>query len=47
MRGNRNADGHGELSLLPLLRLLADATELPLVASGGIADGLCQPCENS
>jgi nitronate monooxygenase len=34
-----DADGHGELSLLPLLRLLADATELPLVASGGIADG--------
>jgi nitronate monooxygenase len=32
-------DGHGELSLLPLLRLTAKATSLPLVASGGIADG--------
>jgi nitronate monooxygenase len=32
-------DGHGELSLLPLLRLTAHATSLPLVASGGIADG--------
>jgi nitronate monooxygenase len=32
-------DGHGELSLLPLLRLTAEATSLPLVASGGIADG--------
>jgi nitronate monooxygenase len=34
-----DADGHGELSLLPLLRLLARATDRPLVASGGIADG--------
>jgi nitronate monooxygenase len=34
-----DADGRGELSLLPLLRLLARATNLPLVASGGIADG--------
>jgi nitronate monooxygenase len=32
-------DGHGELSLLPLLRLTRQATGLPLVASGGIADG--------
>lgn len=32
-------DGHGELSLLPLLRLTAGVTDLPLVASGGIADG--------
>jgi nitronate monooxygenase len=29
----------GELGLLPLLRLTARATELPLVAAGGIADG--------
>jgi nitronate monooxygenase len=35
----QDADGHGELSLLPLLRLLAQSTELPLIASGGIADG--------
>lgn len=34
-----DSDGRGELALLPLLRLLAGATELPLVASGGIADG--------
>lgn len=32
-------DGHGELSLLPLLRLTAHVTDLPLIASGGIADG--------
>lgn len=32
-------DGCGELSLLPLLRLTARAVDLPLVASGGIADG--------
>jgi nitronate monooxygenase len=32
-------DGRGELALLPLLRLLARASELPLIASGGIADG--------
>ena len=32
-------DGHGELSLLPLLRLTTRATDLPLIASGGIADG--------
>ena len=31
--------GVGELGLLPLLRLTARATELPLVAAGGIADG--------
>ncbi len=31
--------GVGELGLLPLLRLTARATELPLVATGGIADG--------
>ena len=29
----------GEVALLPLLRLVANAVELPLVASGGIADG--------
>jgi Nitronate monooxygenase len=32
-------DGRGELSLLPLLRLFARITELPLVASGGESDG--------
>lgn len=32
-------DGRGEISLLPLLRLVARATKLPLVASGGICDG--------
>lgn len=32
-------DGQGELSLLPLLRLVARASDLPLIASGGIADG--------
>jgi nitronate monooxygenase len=32
-------DGHGELSLLPLLRLVAAVTDLPVIASGGIADG--------
>jgi nitronate monooxygenase len=31
--------GIGELGLLPLLRLTARATTLPLVAAGGIADG--------
>ncbi len=31
--------GVGELGLLPLLRLTARATMLPLVAAGGIADG--------
>jgi nitronate monooxygenase len=34
-----DVDGRGEVSLLPLLRLVAGATDLPLVASGGIADG--------
>jgi nitronate monooxygenase len=34
-----DTDGRGELSLLPLLRLLDRATDRPLVASGGIADG--------
>jgi nitronate monooxygenase len=33
-------DGRGELSLLPLLRLIAGEVSLPLVASGGIADGV-------
>lgn len=32
-------DGTGELSLLSLLALLRHRTELPLIASGGIADG--------
>lgn len=35
-----DADGRGEIALLPLLRLVARASELPLVASGGIADGV-------
>ncbi len=34
-----DTDGHGELSVLPLLRLLAAVTGRPLIASGGIADG--------
>jgi nitronate monooxygenase len=34
-----DTDGHGELALLPLLRLVAREVDLPLVASGGIADG--------
>jgi nitronate monooxygenase len=34
-----DSDGRGELALLPLLRLVARAADLPLVASGGIADG--------
>src|SRR5579871_3590016 len=32
-------DGRGEVALLPLLALLRAASELPLVASGGIAGG--------
>jgi nitronate monooxygenase len=32
-------EGRGEIALLPLLRVLATATDLPLVASGGIVDG--------
>jgi len=34
-----DADGMGELGLLPLLQLVRRAVDLPLVASGGIADG--------
>jgi nitronate monooxygenase len=34
-----DAAGVGELGLLPLLRLTARATRLPLVAAGGLADG--------
>jgi nitronate monooxygenase len=34
-----DADGVGEIGLLALLRLVAHACELPLVATGGIADG--------
>ncbi len=37
--GFEDADGRGEMALLPLLRLVARACELPLIASGGIADG--------
>ncbi len=32
-------EGRGEVALLPLLRLVARACELPLIASGGIGDG--------
>ena len=32
-------DGRGEIGLLALLALVRDATELPLVGAGGIADG--------
>lgn len=34
-----DTDGYGEIALLPLLRLVAHVSELPLIASGGIADG--------
>ena len=34
-----DVDGRGELGLLSLLRLTRAVTELPLIASGGIADG--------
>lgn len=34
-----DADGRGEVALLPLLRLVARGVDLPLVAAGGIADG--------
>ena len=34
-----DADGRGEIGLLALLRLVARGCELPLIASGGIADG--------
>jgi nitronate monooxygenase len=37
--GFEDADGRGDLALLPLLRLVARDCELPLIASGGIADG--------
>jgi nitronate monooxygenase len=41
--GHRGAfvdvDGRGEVGLLSLLRLVAADTDLPLIASGGIADG--------
>lgn len=32
-------DGRGELALLPLLRLVTRVSRLPLMASGGLADG--------
>ena len=35
----KDLDGQGELSLLPLLRLVSRANGRPLIASGGIADG--------
>jgi nitronate monooxygenase len=34
-----DGDGRGELDLLTLLRLAREVTDLPLIASGGIADG--------
>jgi nitronate monooxygenase len=34
-----DTDSRGEVALLPLLRLVARNSELPLIASGGIADG--------
>ncbi|HZN88796.1 MAG TPA: nitronate monooxygenase [Thermoleophilaceae bacterium] len=34
-----DTDGVGEMGLLPLLRHVARACDLPLIASGGIADG--------
>ena len=34
-----DADGAAEVALLPLLRLVRQEVDLPLVASGGIADG--------
>lgn len=34
-----DGSGRGEMSLLPLLRLVTRATEVPLVASGGLSDG--------
>ena len=34
-----DVDGRGETALLPLLRLVARASDLPLIATGGIADG--------
>jgi nitronate monooxygenase len=37
--GLTDRDGEGEYGLLPLLRLVARAVDLPLVAAGGIADG--------
>ncbi len=37
--GPADRDGEGEYGLLPLLRLVARAVDLPLVAAGGIADG--------
>ncbi len=33
-----DVDGQGELGLLPLLRLVAATTDLPLVAAGGLGD---------
>jgi nitronate monooxygenase len=37
--GFEDADGRSDVALLPLLRLVSRACELPLIASGGIADG--------
>ncbi len=37
--GPADRDGEGEYGLLALLRLVARAVDLPLVAAGGIADG--------
>jgi nitronate monooxygenase len=38
-RGSFDVDAPGDVALLPLLRLVAAETDLPLVAAGGIADG--------
>jgi nitronate monooxygenase len=35
----RDEDGRGEIALLPLLALVREVTELPLVAAGGVATG--------
>jgi nitronate monooxygenase len=35
----QDADGRGDVALLPLLRLIARVCDLPMIASGGIADG--------
>jgi nitronate monooxygenase len=37
--GFEDADGRGDMALLPLVRLIARSCELPLIATGGIADG--------
>jgi nitronate monooxygenase len=36
----QDEDGRGELGLLPLLRMVARRVDVPLVAAGGLSDGL-------